>query len=115
MRTRSRSVRLALVGAALLTLAQTLFAASTVRGRLLRQGPGGQYPAAGVQVTVYAVGSRLGRSAPAYSGSDGMYYLYNIPGGAYQLDIWMSQRQHLTYNISVRNDGFTDIAPIVIP
>ncbi len=114
MQMRRQFVCLALLGVGMLALAPTLLAVSTVRGRLLRQGPGGQYPATGVTVTVLATRSNLGRSAAVYSGSDGMYYLYNIPGGAYQLEIWTSKTQHLTYNITVRNDGFTDISPIVI-
>ena len=112
MRTR---VRLVAIVAAFLFTGAGVFAASTVRGRLVRKGPSGQYGAAGVQVTIYSTDSKLGRSAAVYTGSDGMYYLNNIPPGPYQLEVWISKQQRLTYNIQVRNQAFTDIAPIVVP
>jgi hypothetical protein len=61
--------------------------ATTVRGQLMRMFQGQKYPAAGVPVTVNS--QALGRSAAAYSGPDGMFYLPNIPYGPYQLEIWV--------------------------
>jgi len=88
--------------------------AGAVRGQLLRVAPnGGRYPAAGVAVTVFR--GDLGRSGAAYTGYDGMYYLYNIPPGNYTLEIWTgAQMPSATYNIIVYNQPMTDIAPIVI-
>jgi hypothetical protein len=78
--------------------------AGTVRGRLDRQGPYGIYP-----VSYMAV--------PAYTGANGMYYLYNIPYGGYALEIWVNGFSYppITYRISVFNQPYTDIKPILIP
>ena len=92
-----------------------VLAASTVRGRIVRKGPSGQYAVPGVPISVYATGSNLGRSAQVYTGSDGMYYLSNVRPGTYQLEVWVSKQQRLTYNIHVKDQPFTDIAPVVIP
>jgi hypothetical protein len=86
---------------------------STVRGRLVRQGKAGDYPAAGVEVTLLAVGSNLGRSPKAYSGSDGMYYIRNVPSGKYKLELWVGKTP-LTFDIAVDRSEYTDVAPIVI-
>ena len=86
---------------------------STVRGVLVRQGPKGDYPAAGVEVTLLAVGSNLGRSPKAYSGSDGMYYIRNVPSGKYKLELWVDKLP-LTYDIAVDRSPYTDVAPIII-
>jgi len=55
---------------------------TTVRGQLLRNGD----PAPGVQVTLG--NQAVGRSWPAVTGKDGMYYFYNIPLGDYYLEVW---------------------------
>jgi hypothetical protein len=86
---------------------------STVRGRLVRRGPSGDYPAAGVEITLFAVGSNLGRSPKAYSGSDGMYYIRNVPSGNYKLELWVAKKP-LSYDITVGRSAYTDIAPIII-
>ena len=104
---------LALVAA--LSCAVVVSAASTVRGRIVRKGASGQYPAVGITVSVNANNSKVGRSALVYTGSDGMYYFSNVPPGDYQLEIWISKQKPVTYNIRVRDQAFTDIAPIVIP
>jgi hypothetical protein len=77
-----------LVGLVLVLLIFSAFTyAGTVRGRLdRRDGYGRIYPAVYVPITLY--NERLGRSAPAYSGTDGMYYIYNVPPGTYYLEIW---------------------------
>ena len=98
----------------LAVLAQPVFAASsTVRGRLTRVAPNGQsFPAQGIAVTVY--NPQLGRSSPAYSGPDGMYYLYNIPTGSYTLEVWASNSP-LLFQIQVYPQPYTDIARIAVP
>ena len=94
--------------------AELLAGASTVRGRLIRRGPSGDYPAAGIEVSLYAVSSKIGRSPKAYSGTDGMYYIPNVPPGQYQLELWVG-KQPLIYEIAVRGNEYTDIAPISVP
>lgn len=109
-----RAVRSGVIGVCLVFALAGLAEAGTIRGRLVRQTPQGQYPAQGIQVTVYR--SDLGQSSPSYSGTDGMYYLYNIPPGTYTLQIWaFPNMPPLTFSIQVGNQQFTDIAPIVVP
>jgi|RhiMethySRZTD1v2_1073278.scaffolds.fasta_scaffold27526_3 hypothetical protein len=87
-----------------------------VRGLLLRRGPNGNHPVAGIAVTVYA--QHMGRSRAVYSGSDGMYYLYNIPGGAYYLEVWAHGYGNppIVFQIFVNDrQQFTDIAPVTVP
>lgn len=110
-----------LIHVAALVLCFTVLAAGdsfagNVRGLLLRQGPRGSYPAAGIAVTVYA--QQIGRSHPGYSGSDGMFYLYNIPAGWYYLEIWVhgSGNPPLVFQILVNDQQpFTDVAPVTVP
>ncbi len=66
---------------------------TTVRGQLLwngwnQIGAPQSYPAPGVQVTLF--NQAVGRSWPAVTGNDGMYYFYNIPLGDYSLEVWIS-------------------------
>jgi|GEM_PF-1866076 hypothetical protein len=110
-----RSIRkLAGLTFVLLILSASTYA-STVRGRLdRRDGYGRLYPAVYVPVTLYNDGN--GRSAPAYTGPDGMYYLYNVPPGTYSLEIWAYPNQRpIVYTIYVYNQPLTDIAAILIP
>lgn len=93
-------------------LGTNVSAASTVRGRLDRRYGYQVYPAANVRVTVY--NPNIGRSSPAYTGNDGMYYFYNVPAGDYYLEVWVSQ-QPLVYTIRVYEQPFTDIPPILLP
>jgi hypothetical protein len=101
-----------ILSAALLIVlvASQLFAGggSTVRGRLVRQG---NYPAAGVEISL--MNARLGRSPKSFSGSDGMFYIRNVPPGDYVLELWIA-KQPQTFNISVRDAEYTDIAPIIV-
>lgn len=93
-----------------------------VRGMLFRPGqptsqrPDGRYPAGGIQLTLF--NQRMGRSSPAYSGSDGMYYFYNVPAGDYTLEVWLAVQQATPYGIrvlpSTPQRPFTDIAPIAV-
>lgn len=105
---------LLLFAIAFLFLTESAFA-GTVRGRLDRQGPYGIYPFSYVPVTLYSPIIR--RTPPAYTGSDGMYYLYNIPPGDYTLEIWVQgfRYQPITYRIRVFNQRYTDIKPILMP
>ena len=66
---------------------------TTVRGQLLSNGwnqfgAPQVYPASNIQVTLF--NPAVGRSWPAVTGQDGMYYFYNIPLGTYNLEIWIS-------------------------
>jgi len=84
--------------------------AATVRGRLNHANG---YPAAGVAVTV--INQQAGRSSPAYSGADGMYYIYNVPPGYYNLEVWIYPGGAPTvYQIQV-GDPYTDIPPLLVP
>jgi len=106
-----------LIGLILLAAVATtadLLAASTVRGRLVRRGPYGEHPAGGIGVTLYAATSKIGRSPMSYTGSDGMYYIPNVPGGRYKLEVWVSSRPWV-YDITVYEQQFTDIAQIIVP
>jgi Carboxypeptidase regulatory-like domain len=86
--------------------------AATVRGRLDRIANGRRNPAVGVPVTLFRAGS--GRSSPAYSNQDGMYYLKNIAPGTYNLEIWTSRDPGVhpkSYVIKV-SEPITDIPAI---
>jgi hypothetical protein len=96
----------------LLFAAPSTSAASIVRGRLFRVVSGQTYPAQGIGVTVF--NPQLGRSTPSYSGPDGMYYLYNIPPGSYNLAVWTSDPP-MVFQIQVGTQPYTDIAPIQVP
>jgi hypothetical protein len=90
-------------------LLEPIGAASVVRGRLLRATPQGNYPAQQIRVTLNS--QQYGRSNPTFSGSDGMYYLYNIPPGPYAVEVWVSN-QPLTTHIQVGPQGYTDV-PVI--
>ena len=66
---------------------------TTVRGQLLLNGwnqfgAPQQYPAPGIQVTLYS--QVFGRSSPTVTGTDGMFYFYNITLADYYVEIWIS-------------------------
>jgi hypothetical protein len=112
-----KGIRKSLVSSVLLLLllfvAQASAFAGTVRGMLLRRGgDGNQYAAPYVKVSLN--NEERGRSALAYSGTDGMYYLYNVPAGNYLLEIWVSPTKVQRYKISVSDQPYTDIARIEI-
>jgi hypothetical protein len=74
----------------------------------------GKSPASGIAVTVSSAGT--GRSAPSFSGGDGMYYL-NLKAGAYTLEIWLSKSSSTptkTQTITVKEPA-TDVDRIVLP
>ena len=90
-----------------------------VRGRVVRNSPNGPYPVAGVPVTIKNPATRV-RSNPSYTGTDGMYYLYNVVPGDYVLEFWFSgfNIPPLVYQTRVapsQPGRSFDIAPITLP
>jgi len=111
LRPRLSAVVLLVVLSAL--LAPVAAAASTVRGRLVRSRPSGDYPAQGVGVTLNA---RAGRSARIVTNSEGMYYFYGIQPGAYQLEIWVNPKgAPIIQELTVGTAAYTDVPPIRVP
>lgn len=90
--------------------------AGDVRGRLDIRGPYDLYPAAYVPVTLYSLRARK-RSKTVYTGSDGMYYFYNVPEGDHMLEVWVRgfRGKPDAYRIKVPLYGGTDIKPILVP
>jgi hypothetical protein len=86
--------------------------AATVRGRLVHAA--NQYVAApGIAVTIY--NQYVGRSSPAYTDINGMYYLYNVPAGSYYLELWIYPGGNpIVYPITV-GEPYTDIPQIPVP
>jgi hypothetical protein len=84
-------------------------AQTTVRGQLLRSD---QSPAPGIQVTLYSAPS--GRSLPAYTGNDGMYYLYNVPFGDFYLEVWVSNPPQ-AYPVQITGYPFHDLPRLPVP
>ncbi|RYU58537.1 carboxypeptidase regulatory-like domain-containing protein [Methylolobus aquaticus] len=81
--------------------------AQTIRGRLMK----GPYPIAGIAVNVSS--PMLGASGFAYSGPDGMYYLFNIAPGPYTLQVWdIPNMAPMQFQIAVYPQPWIDIAPI---
>jgi hypothetical protein len=91
--TRRSSIRaLILVVTVLVAAPWPALAASTVRGKLYRQNSGGQsYGASGIPVRL--VHKTRGPSARSYSGSDGMFYINNVPPGDYTLEVFTSEKE----------------------
>ena len=89
--------------------------AATVRGRVDRRDMYGRsYPASYVRVTLYS--QRFGRSSPAVTGPDGMYYFYNIAPGGYYLEVWVDpDKPPRSFTINVPERPYVDIPPILIP
>ena len=111
MNTKRRiTTPLAVLILVIIAAVEAIAGGSTVRGRLVREG---NYPAAGVEVSLLAVNTKLGRSSRSYSGTDGMYYIRNVPPGEYDLELWVA-KEPVTYRITVRDGEYTDIAPIVL-
>lgn len=82
---------------------------TTVRGQLLKNG---QSPAAGIKVTLNH--PTFGRSSATTTGSDGMYYLYNVPYGDYFLEVWISNPA-LVYQVRVGTSPFSDLPRFPVP
>jgi|SRR5215831_15990767 len=81
--------------------------AATVRGLVLRRGNPAPF------ATIVLVG-RLGRSAPATTGADGMYYFVNVPADCYTLEVWLGTAQQATASFpnSCVTEPHTDIPPV---
>ncbi|MGP8250657.1 MAG: carboxypeptidase-like regulatory domain-containing protein [Terracidiphilus sp.] len=94
---------------AVLAVASTTAHAASVRGQVLHQN--GQ-PAANVTVTISD--HKNYRSAPAHAGSDGMYYLYNIPAGQYYLEVWVNPKTPQVYQVTVSEPN-TDMPRVTVP
>jgi Carboxypeptidase regulatory-like domain len=74
----------------------------------------GKSPASGIAVTVNNTSS--GRTAPSFTGGDGMYY-FNLKAGTYTLEIWLSKSSSTptqTHSITVTEPS-TDVQRIVLP
>jgi hypothetical protein len=87
---------------------------TTVRGRLYRRGPRGEYypaPSIGVRLTH----SYHGASSMSYTDNQGMYYLTNVPPGDFVLEVWLSKDNVMRFTIRALPQPFTDIAPIQVP
>jgi hypothetical protein len=93
-------------------LATQVDAASTVRGKLIRENSSRSSAAPGLLVRLV---SAKGVARTTYSASDGMFYFYNIPAGPHTLLVHDSDKQVQTYQIKVEDRPFTDIAPIRVP
>ncbi len=94
----------------------------SIRGRIQRSVPSyGIVPAANICVTVN--NQYRGRSRPACTGTDGMFVLGEIPGGSYNLEIWVSgppspaRAPDLAYTIQValRGQAVVDLPPVTLP
>ena len=96
-------------------LATSVASAAEVRGRLDHVDSNGAHsPAIGIRVTVYNPAS--GRSAPATTGSDGIYHIQNIRAGSSQLEVWTSTDPRvppIAYPIQVA-EPYSDIPPIAL-
>ena len=84
-----------------------------VRGLVLRQGSGGNYPASYIQVTIAPYSSPAQRSG-MYTGSDGMYY-FDVAMGDYILEVWQSKDRSVKKFLINANKERVDVAPIVLP
>lgn len=109
----ARSVRptAVLLLSLLLTLALTTQAAAQmVRGQVVfRNG----VPAVGVAVRVFS--PQRGPSGVSYTGYDGLFYLYGIPSGDYELQVMFNQRPMPSMRIRVFAQPNTDIPRYVLP
>ena len=85
--------------------------AVNIRGRLDRGMNAGVYPAVGIPVTVSS--PRTGRSYAAYTDKYGFYYLYNIPPGNYNLEVWVTNPPRI-WRVQVPLVSQFDIYPIRI-
>lgn len=109
----SRCFRLTVVVTLLFLFAlESCAVAATLRGQIVRVYPNGaRAVAGGIAVTVY--NQELGRSSPAYSGPDGMYYL-NVPAGSYVLEVWTYPGSSpITVQVFIR-EPYTDAAPVFV-
>lgn len=108
MTRRAMMIRL-LFCCATFAVASTPAHAASIRGQLLHKN--GQ-PAGSVTVTISD--HKNYRSAPARAGSDGMYYLYNIPAGQYYLEVWVNPKTPQVYQVTIAEPN-TDMPRVTVP
>jgi hypothetical protein len=82
-----------------------------VRGRIQRIVNGKASPVQGIQVTLS--NAQAVRSKPSFSDHGGMYYLYNMLPGEYQLEVWVTSPPKV-YKVSI-NAPQTDLPPVIVP
>ena len=104
-----RAVSLSLFLGLFLVLAGVSARAASVRGQVLHQNG---KPATGIAVTLSD--HKNFRSARASVGSDGMYYLSNIPAGEYYLEVWVDQKSPTVYQVKV-SEPSTDMPRVTVP
>ncbi len=96
--------------AVLLAVSTAAHAAATVRGKLVHDKD--KSAAAGYRVTVMKDNAR---TTPARVGPDGMYYIYDVLPGPYQLEIWVpNTAAPVVYKIQVV-EPYTDVPQIAVP
>lgn len=83
---------------------------ATVRGQLIYAS--NNAPAAYVAVRLNTPGR--GASEFAYSGSDGRFYLRNVPAGSYQLEVWRGNKIVLTFPVTVQEPA-AELATARVP
>jgi hypothetical protein len=89
----------------------------TVRGKLVEQGSKDKIPLSSVAVTILNT-TDSARTIPVYTGSDGMYLIYDVIPREYILEIWNNgfKLDPIKYRIEVvyNDKGFFDIAQIEV-
>ena len=96
--------------AGLLVIPLAAHAAATVRGKVVHVKD--KSAAAGYRVTI---ANEKGRTTPARVGPDGMYYIYDVSPGSYQLEIWVpSAAAPVVYKIQVV-EPYTDVPQLAVP
>ncbi len=96
--------------AALALLLASAAHAATVRGQLVFASSNAPAPYVAVRLNSQSKGP----SEFSYSGSDGKYYLRNVPAGAYQLEVWRGGKVVLTVAVSVQ-EPLAEIPPARLP
>ena len=92
----------------ILGLAAAAAQAATASGKLVHANGS---PAAGISVTL---ANDQGRSAPAWSDSNGSYTISNIPAGRYYLQVWTNPRTPQTVEVTVTEPS-TSLPQVTVP
>jgi len=72
--------------------------AATVHGQLVYASNNAPAPYVGVRLNAPSRGA----SEFAYSGSDGKYYIRNVPAGEYQLEVWCGGKLVVAIAVTVQ-------------
>jgi hypothetical protein len=84
---------------------------TTVRGQVVRRD--GITPLPNISVDLLTGAGA--RSVPSISGANGMYYLYNIPAGDYQIEVWAGGSP-IVYPVRiVLGTPLQDLPRVVVP